>query len=212
MYDLYVVTDKSLSKGRSDAEVAEAAFAGGATTVQLRMKDADREEMLREARLIKKSADKYNGFFIVNDRVDIALLSEADGVHLGQDDMTVADARRILGDFALIGVTVHNVEEAVKASEDGADYVGVGSIFNTATKPDAPQGLGLGVIFEIKEAIDLPVVAIGGINRGNIQDVIRAGADGAAVVSAVVAQDDIAKAAHELRDMILKVRPHIPKE
>ena len=102
--------------------------------------------------------------------------------------------------------------EARKAVENGADYVGVGSIFRTSTKPDACQALGLGAIFEVRHAVDVPVVAIGGINRGNIQDVIRAGADAAAVVSAVVAQDDVSAAAHELRDLILKVRPHIPPE
>ena len=101
---------------------------------------------------------------------------------------------------------------AIAAAEGGADYVGVGAIFKTATKPDATQGLGLGAIYQVREAVDIPVVAIGGINRGNIQDVIRAGADAAAVVSAVVAQDDVSAAAHELRDLILKVRPHIPPE
>ena len=117
-----------------------------------------------------------------------------------------------MGDDAIIGISVDNVEEAVAAQEGGADYVGVGAVFQTSTKPDAQQGVGLGAVFEVRQAVDIPVVAIGGINRGNIQDVIRAGADAAAVVSAVVAQDDVGAAAHELRDLILKVRPHIPPE
>lgn len=212
MFDLYVVTDSKLSKGRSDAEIARLAYEGGADVVQLRMKDADGGEMLRQAEMIRKTADEMCKLFIVNDRVDVAIASCADGVHLGQSDIPVDVARRLMGDDAIIGASVDNVEQAVAAVEAGADYVGVGAIFKTSTKPDAAQGIGLGPIFEIREAVDVPIVAIGGINRGNIQDVIRAGADAAAVVSAVVAQDDVAGAAHELRDLILKVRPHIPSE
>ena len=212
MFDLYVVTDSQLSKGRTDAEVARLTYEGGADVVQLRMKNADGREMLEQARLIRRYAEEMCKLFIVNDRVDIAMASGADGVHLGQSDIPVEDARRLMGDDAIIGVSVDNAEQAIAAAEGGADYVGVGAIFQTSTKPDANQGVGLGPIFQVREAVDIPVVAIGGINRGNIQDVIRAGADAAAVVSAVVAQDDVRAAAHELRDLILKVRPHIPPE
>lgn len=212
MFDLYVVTDSDLSGGRSDAEVARLAYEGGADVVQLRMKHADGREMLEQANLIRECADELCKLFIVNDRVDVAMACGADGVHLGQTDLPLEDARRLMGDDAIIGVSVDNVEQAVVAEEGGADYVGVGAIFNTATKPDAAQALGLGAIFEVRSAVDIPVVAIGGINRGNIQDVVRAGADAAAVVSAVVAQDDVRAAAHELKDMILKVRPHVPPE
>ncbi len=210
MFDLYVVTDSDLSRGRSDAEVARMAYEGGADAVQLRMKHTDGREMLAQARLIAGVADEMDRFFFVNDRVDIAMASGADGVHLGQSDMPVSEARRLMGDDAIIGASVQTVAQAIEAVEQGADYLGVGSIFITATKPDATQGLGLGAIFEIRQAVDVPVVAIGGINRGNIQDVIRAGADSAAVVSAVVAQEDPRAAAHELRDLILKVRPKMP--
>ena len=212
MFDLYVVTDSSLSKGRSDVEIARMAYEGGADAVQLRMKHAGDEEMLDAALKIKEIADDMNRFFFVNDNVKVAKESEADGVHIGQDDMPIAQAREILGDMAIIGVSVNNVEQAVAAVNGSADYVGVGSIFHTNTKPDAEQSLGLGAIYDISRAVDVPIVAIGGINRGNIQDVIRAGADSAAVVSAVVAQDDVRAAAHELRDLILKVRPHVPPE
>lgn len=212
MFDLYVITDSSLSRGRSDTEVARLAYEGGADVVQLRMKNADGGEMLRRACEIREIADEMCRLFIVNDRVDVAMASGADGVHLGQSDIPVDVARALMGDDAIIGASVDCAEEAVKAEAAGADYVGVGAIFNTSTKPDAAQGIGLGPIFEIRNAVDIPVVAIGGINRGNIQDVIRAGADSAAVVSAVVAQDDISAAAHELRDLILKVRPHLPSE
>ncbi len=210
MFDLYVVTDSDLSRGRSDAEVARMAYEGGADAVQLRMKHTDGREMLAQAKAIAGIADEMDRFFFVNDRVDIAMASGADGVHLGQSDMPVSEARRLMGDDAIIGASVQTVEQAIEAVEQGADYLGVGSIFITSTKPDATQGLGLGAIFEIRQAVDVPVVAIGGINRGNIQDVIRAGADSAAVVSAVVAQDDPRAAAHELRDLILKVRPRMP--
>ena len=212
MFDLYVVTDRELSKGRSDAEVARMAYEGGADVVQLRMKNADGREMLEQANLIRRYADEMCKLFIVDDRVDIAMASGADGVHLGQSDMPLEAARKLMGDDAIIGISVDNVEEAVAAQEGGADYVGVGAVFQTSTKPDARQGVGLGAVFEVRQAVDIPVVAIGGINRGNIQDVIKAGADAAAVVSAVVAQDDVSAAAHELRDLILKVRPHIPPE
>lgn len=209
MFDLYVVTDSDLSRGLTDSEVARLAYEGGADAVQLRMKHADGGEMLCQAKRIAAMAAENDRFFFVNDRVDIAMASGADGVHLGQSDMPVSDARRLMGRDAIIGVSVQTVEQAVKAVEGGADYLGVGSIFKTSTKKDAVQGLGLGAIFEIRRAVDVPVVAIGGINRGNIQDVIRAGADSAAVVSAVVAQEDPRAAAHELRDLILKVRPRV---
>ena len=212
MFDLYVVTDSDLSKGRTDAEVARLAYEGGADAVQLRMKHSDGREMLKQAMEIRKVADEFCKFFFVNDRVDIAMASGADGVHLGQSDIPLEVARDLMGETAIIGISVDNVDQAIAAAEGGADYIGIGSIFNTSTKPDAKQGVGLGAIYEIREAVDIPIVAIGGINRGNIQDVVRAGADAAAVVSAVVAQDDIKAAAHELRDLILKVRPHVRPE
>ncbi len=212
MFDLYVVTDSDLSRGRTDAETARLAYEGGADAVQLRMKHTDGREMLCQARQIASMAAENDRFFFVNDRVDIAMASGADGVHLGQSDMPVEDARRLMGDDAIIGVSVQTVEQAIEAVEGGADYLGVGSIFVTSTKKDAVQGLGLGAIFEIRQAVDVPVVAIGGINRGNIQDVIRAGADSAAVVSAVVAQEDPRSAAHELKDLILKVRPRVREQ
>lgn len=212
MFDLYVVTDSDLSRGRSDAEVARLAYEGGADAVQLRMKHADGRGMLEQARAIRAIADEYCRFFFVNDRVDIAIASGADGVHLGQSDIPLEVARDLMGETAIIGISVDNVEQAVAAAEGGADYIGVGSIFNTSTKPDAKQGVGLGAIYEIRKAVDIPIMAIGGINRGNIQDVVLAGADAAAVVSAVVAQDDVSGAAHELRNLILKVRPHVRLE
>jgi len=209
MFELYVVTDRKASGGMSESETAELAYAGGADVVQLRMKDSTPEEMLEQAMLIKNISDKYMRLFIVNNNVDIAILSDADGIHLGQSDMSVKEARELIGDEKLIGVTVHNVDEAVEAERSGADYVSIGSIFSTTVKSDAIQNLGLDAVYLVKQAVDIPVIAIGGINRGNIQDVIRAGADGVAVVSAAISQNNIPKAVHELRDLILKVRPNI---
>ena len=206
MFDLYVVTDESLSKGRSNVEIARLAYEGGADVVQLRMKNATKEDMLRDALQIKEIADEMNKFFIVNDNIEVAIESEADGVHLGQSDMPLEEAIDMMGSDRIIGISVTTVEEAEKAEAGGASYVGVGSIFATTTKPDAAQSLGLDAIFKIRQAVDIPIVAIGGINQGNIQSVIKAGADCAAVVSAVVAQDDVKKAAHDLRDLILKAR------
>ena len=159
--------------------------------------------MLEKAKAIQEIAQQYCKFFIVNDRLDIAVLAGADGVHLGQTDIPVQEARRLVGDEMIIGVSASTVEEAVKAVDDGADYIGVGSIFNTSTKPDADQGIGLDTLMDICQAVDVPVVAIGGINKGNIRDVIRAGADGAAVVSAIMAKPDIKAAAHELKVIVL---------
>ena len=206
MFDLYVVTDESLSKGRSNVEIARLAYEGGADVVQLRMKNASKEDMLRDALQIKEIADEMNKFFIVNDNIEVAIESEADGVHLGQSDMPLEEAIDMMGSDRIIGISVTTVEEAEKAEAGGASYVGVGSIFATTTKPDAAQSLGLDAIFKIRQAVDIPIVAIGGINQGNIQSVIKAGADCAAVVSAVVAQDDVKKAAHDLRNLILKAR------
>lgn len=205
MFDLYVVTDRRLSHGVSEEEVARLAYAGGADVVQLRLKTEDGREMLQQAKNVKALADEYAKYFIVNDRVDVAVLSDADGVHLGQNDIPVHEARKLMGDDKLIGVSVCSLNEAITAMNDGADYLGVGPIFATPTKPNDPA-IGLDAIFQIKRAVDIPVVAIGGIDKGNIQDVIRAGADAAAVVRAAVAQRDICEATHELRDLVLKAK------
>lgn len=206
MFELYAITDREMLGKTSEVEAARLCYEAGADVVQLRMKDADGGEMLRIAKEMQALADEYNKFFIVNDRLDVAVLAGADGVHLGQSDIPVKEARKLAGDEMIIGVSVDNVEEAVKAVEDGADYLGVGAIFTTRTKPDAEQGIGLDVIYDIKQAVDVPIVAIGGLNKGNILDCIHAGADGVAVVSAIMAQKDIKAAAHELKVMILNDR------
>ena len=206
MFELYAIMDRGLLGGTSEAEAARLCYEGGADVVQLRAKNVDGGELLAVAKEIQKIAEEHCKFFIVDDRVDVAVLAGADGVHIGQSDIPVAEARRLCGDDMIIGVSVSTVEEAVKAVEDGADYLGIGPIFSTKTKADAGDALGLDAIYDIRKAVDVPIVGIGGINKGNLLDVLHAGADGVAVVSAIMAQKDIKAATHELKVMILNDR------
>lgn len=208
MYNLYVITDDKLSLGKSHVEIAALAYEGGADIVQLRAKDADGRQMLEWAKEIRKIADKNGKLFIVNDRLDIAILSNADGAHLGQSDVPVAEARRLVSHDFIIGASVRSVEDAEKALMDGADYVAL-TIFDTKSKADALPGHGLELLREIHHAVDVPVIGIGGITKENAASVIKAGADGIAVISAVVSQTDVRKAAKDLREIVTasKVRP-----
>ncbi|KQM10075.1 MAG: thiamine phosphate synthase [Candidatus Methanomethylophilaceae archaeon] len=205
MYSLYVVTDPDLSLGRSPVEVAALAYEGGADVVQLRDKHADGGRLLEWAKEIRKIADTNGKMFIVNDRLDIAMLSKADGVHLGQSDIPVSDARELVSPDFLIGVSVKSVEEALEAERNGADYLGL-TVFETRTKADADPAGGLGLLNEIHLSVNIPVVAIGGMSRDNAASVVRAGADGVAFVSAVVSKKDIALASKELKAIITASR------
>ena len=196
---LYLVTDRSLSKGRATAEVVREAVAGGVTCVQLREKACGTREFLAEARAVKAVLQGTGVPLIINDRVDVALAVGAAGVHLGQQDMPMADARRLGPPGWIIGVSAESVEDAVRAEGEGADYVGVSPVFATPTKTDHAPPLGLDGLRRIRAAVKLPLVAIGGIHAGNAREVVRAGADGLAVVSAIVAADDPRAAAEELR-------------
>jgi len=200
--DLYVVTDETLGKGRSHAEIAKLACAGGADAIQLRDKCCSMRELCRTGREIRETTRKTGTLFIVNDRLDVALACGADGVHLGQGDMSVDVARQIVPRSFVIGVSVGTVGEAVASEEAGADYVALSPVFSTASKDDAGPGQGLSVLREMKEAVSVPVIAIGGITKENAGDVIAAGADGVAVISAVVGQPDITAAARDLKDRI----------
>lgn len=202
-YGLYVITESW--EGRTHVDVARAALAGGARAVQLRAKQATTRELMDMGREILALCRSAGAAFLVNDRLDVALALGADGAHVGPDDMLAADARRVadaaergLGQPLLIGASVGTVEEALAAQRAGADYLGVGSIFATSTKPDAGPPVGVGRIREIREAADLPIVAIGGINAENVGQVIEAGAEGAAVISAVSRADDMEAAAAAL--------------
>jgi len=193
---IYVVTDGPAPE-RHEA-VAAAAVAGGASWVQLREKNLTDLQLLAVARALRRLTQDTETALIVNDRLDIALASGAEGVHLGQEDLPVGAARRLLGPGAVIGVSTGCVEEAAKAEADGASYVAVGPVFPTVTKADAGPAVGLELIRQVKQAVSIPVVAIGGISVANIGFVAAAGADAAAVVSAVAEAPDMAGAVRAL--------------
>jgi thiamine-phosphate pyrophosphorylase len=205
-YELYVVTDESLAHGLSHEEIARQALLGGADVIQLRDKTAAGRRLLEAALSIRADTRRHGAVFIVNDRVDIALASGADGVHLGQEDMPLAAARIMMPEPYCIGISVGSVEQAQAAFREGADYVAVSPVFSTGSKSDAGPGLGIGLITEIRESVPIPVIGIGGISIDNVGDVIRAGADGAAVISAVVASKDIEKAARDLKFRIARCK------
>jgi len=164
-------------------EIARAILSGGVRIIQFRNKTATTREFLRIARLLKKLTQDSRAVFIVNDRADIACLVDADGVHLGQDDLPVAEARKIVGKGKIIGVSTHSKEEALKAEEDGADYIGYGPIFATASKEGALPPRGIAALKEIASVVALPVIAIGGIREDNLRMILDAGAQGAALIS-----------------------------
>lgn len=200
-YDLYVVTDDVLSNGLSHIEIADLAYRGGADVVQLRVKNDD-PRFLMWAKEISAISKRSGALFIVNDDIDVALKSGADGIHVGQSDMPVQEIRRIVPKDFIVGVSVGNVQEAIDAEKGGASYVALSPVFDTSSKSDAGAGHGLKVLGEIRKAVSIPVIAIGGISKENASDVIMSGADGIAVISAVVSQKDVAKAAAELRAIV----------
>jgi thiamine-phosphate pyrophosphorylase len=203
LWRLYVITDEKASRGRSHLQVAEAAIRGGADVLQLRDKEASGGRLYRVALQLRELTRDAKVPFIVNDRLDIALAADADGVHVGQADLPASVVRRILGPGKILGVSVDTVEEAVLAEKDGADYLGVGPVFEArGTKPDTGEPLGIECIARIRRHCRLPIVAIGGINAENARKVREAGADGAAVISAIVAADDIAQAARRLKRIL----------
>lgn len=204
-WTLYVITDVKLSRGRSHLEVAQAAIEGGASIIQFREKEMTTRELVKTARRLKELTKEKGVPFIVNDRLDVALAVEADGVHVGQNDMPAPLARQLMGQ-KIVGVSATTVEEALKAQADGADYLGVGPIYPTGTKPDAVPPIGLERLRQIVEAVEIPVVAIGGINQENAREVIAYGACGVAVISAVVSAPDIAAAARCLREKVEAAR------
>jgi len=205
-FDLYVVTDAGESAERSHVEVARAALAGGADALQLRDKSATAQNLCWLVSEIQPIARKFGAVLLVNDRVDVALAAGADGAHVGQDDLPARAARRLMAPPAVLGVSAGNLAEARKAARDGADYIGVGPVFATPTKPDAGEPIGMEGLARIARAVSIPVVAIGGITLDNVMAVIEAGAAGAAVVSAVVSAGDMAQAARALKGRIAETR------
>ena len=195
---LYAVTDRHWLNGRTLVDVVKESLDGGVTMIQLREKSLDEGKFLEEAKELQALCRERHVPFIVNDNVDIAKAMDADGVHVGQDDMAALDARAKLGPDKLIGVSAHTVEEALLAEKQGADYLGVGAAFVTDTKSDASP-ISRETIRAITAAVDIPVVAIGGIGPENILDLAGCGLDGVAVVSALFAREDTAQAARQMR-------------
>ena len=195
---IYVITDEELAPGRSHVDVARAALQGGASVIQLRDKRASDEYMIQAGLEIRELTSQAGALFIVNDRLEVALACDADGLHVGQEDRPAREVRASLRG-KLLGVSVATAEQAVQAREDGADHLGVGPIYPTATKSDAGAPTGLELIRLAKAASGgLPVVAIGGINEKTIGEIAKAGADAAAIISAIVCAPDMAEATRRL--------------
>jgi thiamine-phosphate pyrophosphorylase len=205
-YSLYLVTDSALSCGRSLPDIVRAAVEGGVTCVQVREKDVPSRAYIERLLPVRPLLRARGIPLFVNDRVDVALAVEADGVHLGQTDMPLGLARRIAAGRLLVGVSCETVQDATDAERGGADYVSVSPVFATATKTDTAPALGLDGVRAIRRAVRLPVVAIGGINGTNAGDIIRAGADGICVVSAIVSAPDPRAAAATLREIVERAR------
>lgn len=193
-----MITDVELAPGRTHADIAAAAIRGGARIVQLRDKKATDRDYFRAAMELRKITSEANALFFVNDRVDIAAAVRADGVNLGQTDLPVHAARRILGHHVIIGASADSIDQARRAEMDGANYVGFGPVFPTSTKLDAGPVSGLDTLRQVARLVDIPVVAIGGIGIESIASIAQAGARCAAVVSAVVCADDMADATARL--------------
>lgn len=197
-YTLYLCTDSGLMSCATVEESVEKAVLGGCSVVQLREKTASSLELFQLAQRVKRVTDKYGVPLIINDRLDICQAVDAAGVHLGQSDMPCAVARRILGADKMIGVSAATPEEAAKAQADGADYLGVGAVFPTSTKTNTRK-VTPEIIRSIRSAVQIPFVVIGGVNADNIRQLYGLGINGAAVISAVVAQPDITAAAQKMR-------------
>lgn len=201
---LYAVTDRAWVGEKSLYEQVESALKGGATCVQLREKELDERAFLAEARELAALCRRYRVPFFVNDNVEIAIACGADGVHVGQEDMEASDVRRKVGDGMMIGVSVHSVEEARRAVAAGADCLGVGAMFSTATKTDVSI-VSKALLTEICAAVEIPVVAIGGISRQNMMELAGTGVDGVALVSAIFAAKDIEAECRLLRSLAEKM-------
>lgn len=205
MMRLYAVTDRSWLNGQTLYEQVEQALKGGVTLVQLREKGLGAEQFLQEARQIQQLCHRFGVPLIINDSIEVALAVDADGVHLGQDDANAAQARQLLGKEKIIGVSAHNVQEALQAVQDGADYLGSGAVFGSGTKTNVST-LPMQTLREICNAVPIPVVAIGGITEQNLQQLSGSGIAGAAVVSAIFAQENIEEAAIRLRGLLSQMQ------
>jgi len=204
---LYAVTDRAWLEGRALPDVVEEVLANGATFLQVREKGMDHDAFLAEASILKEQAARYHVPFVVNDSVEVALACGADGVHVGQSDIQGRDIRALIGPDKILGISANTVDTALAAQTAGADYIGVGAVFGTTTKRDA-RNLSVAQLKEICNAVDIPVVAIGGISADNILELRGSGVDGVAVVSAIFAQPDPGAAARRLRALAEELTAH----
>ncbi|MHA1799571.1 MAG: thiamine phosphate synthase [Candidatus Helarchaeota archaeon] len=195
---LYLVTDRKLARDRNFDEIILEAVRGGVTIVQLREKNLDARRYLEKALNLKNRLDECKVPFIINDRVDVAFASGASGVHVGQSDLPITHARRILGKNKIIGLSTNTVKQAIEAEKLGADYIAISPVFSTPTKTDIDPPVGIEGIPRFKKVVKIPIIGIGGINKNNARAVIRAGCDGIAVVSAIMASENPKEAAAEL--------------
>lgn len=197
---LYAITDRKWLNGRTLVSQVEEVLKNGATFLQLREKNLSYNELVKEAIQIKKIAAKYKVPFVINDNIYAALEAGADGVHIGQSDASYQKARKLLGDNKIIGMTAHNLNEAIAAQKAGADYIGAGAVFTTSTKQDTIP-MPFNTLKEITDNVSIPVVAIGGINHKNIKELKGLGINGVAVISALFAQEDISSATARMLDL-----------
>lgn len=197
-YSLYLITDRSFLRGRELKKVVEEAILGGVTLVQVREKNISTREFYNVALEVKEVTKHYKVPIIINDRIDIAQAIDAEGVHLGQSDMHIKIARKILGEEKIIGISAGNVKEAIEAERDGADYLGIGAVFYTGTKKDIETPIGIEGLKEVCNSVKIPSVAIGGVNETNFKEVLSTGVNGISVISAILGKDDIRQASKNL--------------
>ena len=201
---LYAVTDRKWSDNDTFYTHIEESLEGGVTFLQLREKNLDTDSFFKEAITIKELCKKYNVPFIINDNVEIALKSNADGIHVGQDDMNAKAVRKLIGKDKILGVSVQTVEQALLAQSQGANYLGVGSIFTTTSKDDA-KSVSINTLKEICNAVNIPVIAIGGIDKDNVKQLSQTGISGIAVISAIYANKNIKSATMKLKELIKEI-------
>lgn len=200
---LHVLTDTVLQTRFSHSDLARQALRGGADTIQFRQKTGSTREMIRIAAQMKQLCSDYDVPLIVNDRVDVAIAAEADGVHLGQDDFPIPLARELLGQEKIIGASASDINEGRKCLEEGADYIGFGPIYPTTSKDDAGAVKGVDTLTQIAEAVSAPIIAIGGISSNRVSEILKAGAHGIAVISSVCCQEDPEQATKALYQVII---------
>lgn len=201
---VYAITDSKSGKNKNFIEYCEELLKGGAKIIQYREKHKPIKDMLKETKALRELTLKYNAIFIVNDHLDLAIISDADGIHIGQDDLPIEDVRKVLGQHKIIGISTHNPDEAKKAILDGADYIGVGPIFYTETKEDIGELVTLSYLDYVNNNLSIPYVAIGGIKENNIDEVLKRGAKSICLVSELVGAENTEETTRRINNKIIE--------